>query len=236
MTERRRIAIIGDGRMGRAVAALAAERGHAIVAMLGERENVGGVAIGSARLGNPDVAIEFTEPASALANVLACVRERIPVVVGTTGWYAGLPEVERLVADAAGAVFYSPNFSFGVALFLRIAGEAARAFRDMAEYDAHIVETHHKAKKDAPSGTAASLAAVASAGLGRAIGVTSVRVGSVPGTHELLFDAPFEQIRVAHEARDRRVFAAGAVRAAEWLVGRQGVFTMQDMLQLTLER
>jgi len=232
----RRIAIIGDGKMGRSIAALAAERGHTVTIVLGVAENSGGSGITAERLGRPDVAIEFTEPQAAFENVLACVRAEIPVVVGTTGWYARLPEVEQAVANGRGAVFHAPNFSLGVALFQRIAAEAARVMRDIVEFDAQIVETHHRAKKDAPSGTAASLASTVSRGLGREVEITSVRVGAVPGTHELLFDAPFEQIRLTHEARDRRVFAAGALRAAEWLVGRRGTFTMHDLLQLTTER
>lgn len=236
MTTSRRIAIIGDGKMGRSVSAVAAERGHRVVATLDASRNAGGGGISSQSMGTPDVAIEFTEPASALANVLACVRARIPVVVGTTGWYDQLSLVEHAVTSERGAVFYAPNFSVGVALFMQIAEQAARAMRGAEEFDAHVVETHHRAKRDAPSGTAASLAARLREPLGHDVPITSVRVGAVPGTHELLFDAPFEQIRLTHEARDRRVFAAGAVRAAEWLVGRQGLFTMRDMLQLTKER
>jgi 4-hydroxy-tetrahydrodipicolinate reductase len=107
--------------------------------------------------------------------------------------------------------------------------------RTAPHFDAHIVETHHAAKKDAPSGTAAALAKAVQATLGRSPAISSVRVGSVPGTHELIFDAAFEQLRFTHEARDRRVFADGAVHAAAWLVGRRGIFTMQDVLQLTEE-
>ncbi|MEP7344805.1 MAG: dihydrodipicolinate reductase C-terminal domain-containing protein [Gemmatimonadaceae bacterium] len=231
----RRIAIIGDGKMGQSVAIIARERGHDVVATLHAAHNVGGAGISRESLSQPEIAIEFTQPEAALPNVLACVRAGIPVVVGTTGWYDNLPQVEQAVGADGGSVFYAPNFSLGVALFMQIAEQAARAMRDVEEFDAHIVETHHRAKKDAPSGTAASLRAIVREGLGRDVAISSVRVGAVPGTHELLFDASFEQIRLTHEARDRRVFAAGAVRAAEWLVGRQGVFTMRDMLQLTKE-
>ena len=235
MTISRRVAIIGDGKMGRMVASVAAERGHHVVATLTASRNPDGSGISPQSLDAPDVAIEFTAPGAALSNVLACLRARIPVVVGTTGWYDQLVLVQHEVAAQDGSVFYAPNFSLGVALFIQIAEQAAQAMRDVEEFDPQIVETHHRSKRDAPSGTAASLAARLRAPLGREVPITSVRVGSVPGTHEVLFDAPFEQIRLTHEARDRRVFAAGAVRAAEWLVGRQGLFTMRDMLQLTTE-
>ena len=124
----------------------------------------------------------------------------------------------------------APNFSVGVAIFDRVVAEAARMFAGVEGFDGHLIETHHTAKKDAPSGTAASLAASAERASGLTMPITSVRVGSVPGTHEVVFDGAFEQVRLVHEARDRRVFAEGALAAARWLVGRRGVFTMQDVL------
>ena len=130
------------------------------------------------------------------------------------------------------AALWSPNFSVGVQLFLQIAEDAARRAREVLGFDAHIVETHHTAKKDAPSGTGIAIAERVEAGLGRAVPISSVRVGSVPGTHEIILDAPFEQIRLVHEARDRRVFADGALAAARWLAtARPGaVYTMRDVL------
>jgi 4-hydroxy-tetrahydrodipicolinate reductase len=119
-----------------------------------------------------------------------------------------------------------------VNLFLAIAAAAGRIMKAAPEFDPHLVETHHSAKKDAPSGTAIAIEREAAAGLSRSISITSVRTGSVPGTHELSFDGPFEQIRLTHTARDRRVFADGALRAAEWVRGRKGVFTMRDVLDL----
>ena len=127
-------------------------------------------------------------------------------------------------------MLHAPNFSVGVAIFDRVIAESARLFAGVGSFDAHLVETHHAAKKDAPSGTAASLSRTAQQMSGKPMPITSVRVGSVPGTHEIIFDAPFEQVRLVHEARDRRVFAEGALAAARWLVGRRGVFTMQDVL------
>jgi 4-hydroxy-tetrahydrodipicolinate reductase len=233
-----KIGIIGDGRMGRAVAALADERGHQVVAMLG-LENVAGSGITAGRLQGADVAVEFTEPGAAVSNVLACVNVGLPVVVGTTGWYARLSEVTSAVTQAGpgrgAAVLWAPNFSVGVALLTELVARAGQLFRDASYFDAHLIETHHAAKKDAPSGTAGALARTFEAG-GHGMGITSVRTGHVPGTHEIVLDAPFEQIRLVHTARDRRVFADGALRAAEWLRGRRGVFTMRDVLGLEPER
>ncbi len=230
-----RVAIVGDGKMGRAVADLARERGFTITAMLGFRENASGSAITRDRLGETDVVIEFTEPGAAPENILAAVRAGYPVVTGTTGWGDQLERVARAVIDSHGALVHAPNFSVGVNLFLALAASAGRAMRRAPQFDAHIVETHHAAKKDAPSGTAIALERAASPGLGRSIPITSVRTGHVPGTHELLFDGPFEQIRLTHAARDRRVFADGALHAAEWVRGRHGVFTMRDVLDLGME-
>lgn len=227
-----RLAIIGDGKMGGSVAACAAERGHDVTAVLGIDDNPGARGIDAAAIGSPEVAIEFTEPGSAAANVRACARAGIPVVVGTTGWYDDLDAVIADVRTAGGAMLWAPNFSVGVAILTLAVEVAAAAARRAGGFDVHLVETHHAAKKDRPSGTAAALAAAAAMPLGRDVPVTSVRVGHVPGTHELTFDGPFEQVRLTHEARDRRVFADGAVTAAEWLRGRQGIYTMQDVVRL----
>ena len=227
-----RIAVIGDGKMGRAIAALAPERGVELVAVVGAAENARGQAVNRERLGATDVVIEFTEPEAAPTNIVAAVRAGYPIVCGTTGWAAAYEDVARVVAEVNGALVYAPNFSVGVTLFLAAAKALGRVMRSAPEFDAHIVETHHSAKKDAPSGTAIVLEAAVRSGLGRAVPTTSVRTGHVPGTHELTFDGAYEQIRLAHVARDRRVFADGALRAAEWLRGRRGVFTMRDVLDL----
>lgn len=226
-----KIALIGEGKMSMAIASLAGARGHAITATLGRGENSGGAGITRERLGNPDVAIEFTEPSAAQANVMACVKAGIPVVVGTTGWYNKLEDVSAEVRRVDGSMFWAPNFSLGVAVLSAAIDAASTALRGVPGFDVHLIETHHAAKKDKPSGTAASLAAIAGRNLGREVTITSVRTGQVPGTHELVIDAAFEQLRLVHEARDRRVFADGALSAAEWLIGRKGVFTMRDMLQ-----
>jgi 4-hydroxy-tetrahydrodipicolinate reductase len=226
----RRIAVIGDGKMGKSVAEVAREHGWEVTGILGPGDTRGGKGITASSLGNADVAVEFTEPGAAAANISACLRAKVPIVAGTTGWYEALPEVSRIAQETGTGFLWSPNFSLGVNVFLEVARYAASLIRASEGFDAHIVEIHHTRKKDAPSGTASALAREASAGLARAVPITSVRTGEVPGTHELIFDGPHEQLTVTHVARDRRVFAEGAVRAAGWLVGKSGVFTMKDVL------
>jgi len=227
------LALIGMGKMGRALASLAPERDFRVVAELDPaRPGYAGISRDSLR--GAQVAIEFTTPDAAPANARACAAAGCPVVVGTTGWYAELPAIAADVERAGGAILTAPNFSLGVAVFDRVVAEAARLFGQLGVFDAHLIETHHAAKKDAPSGTAGALAKTASVALGRDIPITSIRTGHVPGTHQVVFDAPFEQVRLTHEARDRRVFAEGALVAARWLVGRRGVFTMADVLDASV--
>jgi len=229
-----RLAVIGDGKMGRTLVQLAPERGFMMCAVIGARHNPGGRGITGAALNGAQVAVEFTEPDAAPANVEAALRAGVPVVSGTTGWYGELPRLRDLATELNGALFTAPNFSVGVAVFARVAERAAALLAPLSAFDAQIVETHHRAKKDAPSGTAAMLRDVVGPALGRDVPVSSVRVGSVPGTHEVILDAPFEQIRLTHEARDRRVFADGALLAARWLIGKRGVFDMTDLLDSLL--
>lgn len=213
------------GRMGQSIDALAFDRDVEIVARIDD-----GVAISRESLRDAQVAIEFTQPDAAAANVRACLKAGIPVVVGTTGWYDQLAAVSRETSAAGGALLSATNFSVGVAIMDILVARAAELFAATSGFEAHLVETHHSAKKDAPSGTATTLASTYERAAGQVLPVTSVRVGSVPGTHELVFDGPFEQLRLVHEARDRRVFAEGALIAARWLVGRTGVYTMRDVL------
>ena len=222
----RRLAIVGMGKMGHAVAELAPDRGWTVVAQLGAREMA---APTKEMLAGADVAVEFSIPSAAPVNVRALVALGCPVVVGTTGWYDGFDAARRYVDEHGGALLTATNFSLGVNAFQHIVAEAAKALRSATGFDVVEVETHHAAKKDAPSGTALTLAAAAEGAWGAPIPITSIRVGSVPGTHEFIFDATFEQIRLTHQTRDRRVFAEGALLAAGWLVGRRGVFTMRDV-------
>jgi 4-hydroxy-tetrahydrodipicolinate reductase len=226
-----RIVIVGGGRMGKAVEAVATEQGHTVHALVSGSENLNGEALTAERLAGADVAIEFTRPASVVSNLRRLIEAGIPVVTGTTGWAATLPEIERLVSDRGGALLYSPNFSIGVQLFLRAAADLARRFAGRPEFSGTILEEHHAAKVDAPSGTALRLRdMVRAVEPQREFPITSVRAGFIPGRHTLTFDAPHETVRLEHEARSRAGFAAGALAAAEWLKGRKGIFRFEDML------
>ena len=226
-----RIVIVGSGRMGRAVATLAEERGHTILAMIGGGENAGGGALTAARLRAAEVAIEFTRPEAAAVNVTRLVEAGVPVVCGTTGWEAELARVTALVERTGGALLHAANFSVGVHLFLRAARHLARELAGRPEFDAFILEEHHAAKRDAPSGTARMLRELlAAADPAREFPITSVRAGATPGTHVLAYDGDHERIALSHVARSRAGFAAGALAAAECLPGRPGVHTFEDML------
>jgi 4-hydroxy-tetrahydrodipicolinate reductase len=216
-----RVALIGLGKMGRAVRDLAAGREASIAVELDGP-------FSPDRLANADVAIEFTTPSAAPTNIRACLAAGCPVVVGTTGWYDQLPSLTAEIEREGGSMLWAPNFSLGAQVLMYLAAEAAR----LLDTDAVIVETHHAQKKDAPSGTAREIARAIIEERSGGVPITSIRVGHVPGTHEVIFDGTFDQIRLTHSVRDRRVFAEGALVAAEWLTGekRQGVFTMQDVL------
>lgn len=224
----KRIALVGMGKMGHAIADLAPSRGWDVVARLDEAEMKRGITRES--LNGADVAVEFSIPEAAPTNIRALVEAGCPVIVGTTGWYAHYDEIKQLVASKNGALLAATNFSLGVNIFERVVAFAAKLLTAAPGFEAALVETHHSAKKDAPSGTAITLGKAASASWGKQIPTTSVRVGSVPGTHEFIFDAPFEQIHLEHIARDRRVFAEGALVAAGWLIGKHGIYSMQDVL------
>ena len=224
----RKLAIVGMGKMGKAIAELAPSRDWEVVARL---DGAAMRAFKPGDLNGAEVAVEFTVPAATPANVRALIAAGVPVVVGTTGWYDDLAAASDEARSKGGAILTAPNFSLGVNIFEQIAETAARLLGGAPGFSAQIVETHHAAKLDAPSGTAATLRKSASAAWGRGeIPITSIRTGSVPGTHEFIFDSPFETIHLEHVARDRRVFAEGALVAAGWLIGKKGVFTMRDVL------
>jgi 4-hydroxy-tetrahydrodipicolinate reductase len=225
------LAIVGNGKMGRAVAELAEERGHVVHAMIGREENAGGAALTRERLAGIDVAIEFTRPDAVVTNLERLIEAGIPTVTGTTGWGVELPRIAQLVETRHGALLYGANFSAGVHLFLRAARDLAARFAGRPEFDSYILEEHHATKVDAPSGTAATLRGrLRDADPAREFPITSVRAGSIPGTHVVTYDGPHDTVALSHVARSRRGFAAGAVTAAEWLPGRSGVHTFAKML------
>ena len=220
-----RLVLFGAGRLGREIIALAPQRDAAVVATFGRATPATTALVQAARA---DVAIDVSVAEAVPTNAAMCIAAGI---IGVTGWDNGEARVVEAVTTARGAVLIAPNFSVGAALFSMAVADAAQRFTALLGFDAHIVETHHAAKKDAPSGTARRLADVVSRSRGTAVPVTSVRVGHVPGVHTLLLDAPFEQVTLTHEARDRRVFADGALLAASWLRTRTGAFTMDDVVR-----
>jgi 4-hydroxy-tetrahydrodipicolinate reductase len=225
-----RLLIVGDGKMGRAVAALAATRGHAAT-IIGREENAQGRGLTAERVRGHDVAVEFTRPEAAPANIAGLIEAGIPVVTGTTGWDAELPRITALVEERQGALLHAANFSVGVHLFLRAARALAGEFVGREGFEGFILEEHHAAKRDAPSGTARSLQQrLRDADPSRPYPITSVRAGAIPGTHTVSLDGPFETVTLQHMARSRDGFAAGALAAAEWLPGHTGVYTFDAML------
>ena len=235
-----RIAIIGMGRMGGAVRALAEAHRWTVVAQLSRAETGIDEMLLSAVRG-ADVAIEFTAASEAPSLLERLSGAGCPVVSGTTGWLEHRGRVEGAVRERDGALLWAPNFALGVHVLWRTAAYASRMLAGLPGFATHIVETHHAAKRDAPSGTAIELQRRAQEALGAAVPVTSVRVGHVPGTHTLLVDGTFEQLQLTHEARDRLVFAEGALTAAAWLAGKwkegkRGVFSMDDLLDDALAR
>ncbi len=225
-----KIALIGYGAMGQLVGRLAIEQGHEIALTLDIEDADRGVEDVAKALRGCDVAIDFSIADSVPKNAEACALAGVPIVVGTTGWLAQLPEVRSVVSDHDGALIYGANFSVGVQVFYRIAARAAELFRDLESYDGFIEEAHHKRKRDAPSGTAVQLHKIVAEELGHDVPVTSTRAGYIPGTHRLGFDSVADQISISHVARSREGFAAGALVAAKWIVGRKGVFEFSEVV------
>jgi 4-hydroxy-tetrahydrodipicolinate reductase len=217
------LAIVGYGKMGRLVDQLAPEYGFTVTARLdiGRNESLQGA----------DVAVEFSVPSSVLGNVAKVAALRIPIVVGTTGWLQHLSEVKSIVEKNESGLVWSPNFSVGVNIFTRLVSEAARLFKNEKEYGAWAWEIHHITKKDAPSGTLIKLVEqMQAAGFGRSIDTSSNRAGAHPGTHEIGFDSAADTITLRHTARSREGFARGALKAAQWIIGRKGFYEFSDVL------
>ena len=176
-----------------------------------------------------DAAIEFSTPETAIANIRRLAELKVNTVVGTTGWYDHLPEIRETIEAAGTGLVYGANFSLGVALFAKLVEEAARLFADETDYEAWAWEIHHSMKLDAPSGTLLKLVAeMRHGGYARKIDTSSSRAGKIPGTHEIGFDSAADTITLRHTARNREGFARGALRAAKWIAGRQGVYEFKE--------
>jgi 4-hydroxy-tetrahydrodipicolinate reductase len=240
-----KLAIVGTGQMGQAVARVAPEQGHEIVARFNSERPF--LEAAPSDLDEADVAVDFSLPSLAVDHIQRYCEWQQPAVVGTTGWYDEMEAVEHLVAEHDGSLLYAPNFSLGVAVVRRALDAITPLLNELDDYDPFVQEVHHTNKVDSPSGTAQMLGELLVEALDRkshvepetqhqridpeAVHVTSTRAGSVFGEHTVAFDGPYDQIAVEHRAKNRRGFAAGAVRAAEWLAGRQGLFTLEDVLR-----
>jgi len=224
-----KVGLIGYGAMGRLVGQLAAEQGHEIVLTIDIDDAARSIDDLVNALAGCDVAIDFSIADAVPKNAESCARGGVPLVVGTTGWQTNVDEVRRIVTDNDGALIYGANFSVGVQVFYRIAARAAELFRALDSYDPFIEEAHHKRKRDAPSGTAVQLHKIVSSELERDVPVASTRSGYIPGAHRLGFDSVADQIRLTHEARSREGFAAGALMAARWIIGRKGIYEFSEV-------
>jgi 4-hydroxy-tetrahydrodipicolinate reductase len=226
-----KIALVGYGKMGRMIERISAGRGHEIVARFDIDNNLAGAGLTAEKLAGVDVAIEFTTPETVIENIQRLLVLRVPVVVGTTGWYKQIDEIRRQVEINKSALVYGANFSIGMNLFMRIVREASALFAQYGEYDPFLVEAHHKFKKDAPSGTALVLANLMKPSYGeRTPEAVSIRAGHIPGLHEVGFDSEADTITLTHTARNREGFAAGAVLAAERIIGKYGMFEFPELL------
>lgn len=228
-----RIALVGYGRMGKAIDAISDEHGCRVVERLDIHNNRNGEGLESSSLNDVDVAIEFSLPESVVANVTKLAARGINVIIGTTGWEKDEPVLRRLVEENHIGVVHAANFSLGVNLFEAIVERSAQLFAQHEDFGAWIHEGHHAAKKDAPSGTALALKnSMQKIGYPREIDISSTRAGKLPGIHTVGYDGPFDTITLTHTARDRATFARGALEAARWVTNKQGWFTMRNVLGL----
>lgn len=233
------IILMGYGKMGAEIEKIALTRGHNIVLKINSA-NASSVTTGDLR--KADVIIEFSTPHTVMDNIRKCIDARVPVVVGTTGWNDHLPAVKQRVNEAGAALFHASNFSVGVNLFFRINRQLAELMDRYPEYDVSMEEIHHVHKLDKPSGTAITLATQILSGMKRktrwsitekgddVLHIHDVREGEVPGTHIIRYQSAVDDIEIMHKAHNRRGFAHGAVVAAEFLAGKTGVFTMDDII------
>ena len=230
-----KIALVGYGKMGHIIDEIATKKGHEIVAKLNETPT-------TENLNNPDVVIEFSNPEVAFNNIKVCLENKIPVICGTTGWLDQKSEIEKIALQNNTAFLYGSNFSLGVNLFFALNEKLVNLMKDFSEYNVQLEEIHHTHKKDAPSGTAISLAAgiikndprfdawKLAETQNKELGIFAIRQDEVPGTHSVYYKSEVDEIEIKHTAFNRNGFAVGAIVAAEWIIGKTGNFTMNDVL------
>lgn len=233
-----KIALLGYGKMGKTIEQMALQREHEVVLKINDSQQ-------KYNIKQADVAIEFSTPSSAFANISHCIENGIPVVAGTTGWLEHYSEIEALCRERQGAFLYASNFSIGMNLFFKLNKVLAKMMASFNQYQISIEEVHHTQKLDAPSGTAITLAEgiiqnTAKEGwiLGQTqtddnIPIEAKRIGNVPGTHFITYRSPEDTIEIKHIAHNRNGFALGAIIAAEWIVNKKGIFSMDDILNIT---
>jgi len=226
------MALLGYGKMGKLIETIALRDGWEVGPKLDINDNAGGSGITAASMNGVDVAIEFSQPDAVLSNVEAAARAGVHVVVGTTGWSDKRSRVERMVEESGIGLVYGANFSLGMNLFFEIVSHSARLIGMLPQYDAYMCEEHHRAKKDAPSGTALNLLDLMRPHLSNPnLNIASVRAGSIPGTHVVGFDSEADTILLEHRARSRQGFAEGAVLAARWIAGRKGFYDFRQVFR-----
>lgn len=236
------IALIGYGKMGKEIEAIAKERGHNTVLTIDINNQSD---LTKSNLSKADVAIEFTTPETAVGNIEACFDAKVPVVSGTTGWLDKWECIEQARESMNGGLFYASNYSVGVNVFFKLSKYLAKMMNSLGEYSIDMEEIHHTAKKDAPSGTAITLANgiieevnrlkswVNSAKVNEGeLPIVSVREDPAPGTHTVTYDSDVDYITISHVAKSRKGFALGAVLAAEFMKGKKGIYSMDDLLKL----
>ena len=223
-----KLLVLGKGKTGALVAEVAREGGHQVTVLDGA-SNANAAGLTADALAPIDVVIDFTTPAAVLGNISACLRAKKAMVVGTTGWYGELEHVRKAVEESGVGFVYGSNFSVGVNVFF--AAVRAAGIAPSHGYVAQIVERHHTQKKDAPSGTAATMQRLIKEASGIAPEITSIREGDVVGTHVLLLDSANDTLMFTHDAKSRRGFAEGAVRAAQWVRDQRGFFEFRDIFQ-----
>jgi 4-hydroxy-tetrahydrodipicolinate reductase len=235
-----KIAILGYGKMGQEIERIAILKKHDVALIIDSIEDWDK---DGSRLGEVDMAIEFSQPDTVLDNIYHCFDANVPVVVGTTGWYEDVEQVRKDCLEHGQTLFYSTNFSIGVNLFFELNRKFAAIMSKMTEYEISIEETHHIHKQDAPSGTAIMLANDIIRNSGRKekwvkkmsenpeeLTIQSFRTDNVPGTHKVIYESDVDSIEIIHTAKNRRGFVNGALLAAEWLLGKKGVYEMKDLL------